>query len=763
MHNRNQEFYKYQEIMDEQEIKLSDYLNVIMRYKWLVILLFILTVSIAVIYTTRAPRIYQATTRILLEDKSSSNILFTSFRNQGNSINNNIQILKSNPVMEIADQIMSKHPDYNQFPINTIEGSPVGYLKNNLSVSTERDTDILIISFQSTSPLEAREAANAAAQALIQQDTDYARIELRSTREFLSDQLEENERELRASEEDLRAYKIEHGVSMLSAETEELIRQSSDLSALLSQAETELDVANKHLSFLKKELSAQDTLLLDVNSVLTSPLLEQLKAEIVINQTQYVNFLTRSEYSPDHPELQSLNRAIENAKTRLNAEIQRIIMIRAGSTDPLQYRSNLIEKIATAQIDQNLKESKVISLQEAVETYNRQMSLLPDTEIELARLERNNQINVKLYTMLIEKFEEAKILERSKIGNIRLVEEAMIPSNPIKPNVRMNMIIAVVLGLGLGIGSALLLHSLDSKIRTFDDVRKYVALPLLGTIPYIHVADSDLDKIDEQLATAKGEAKKNLLISKHQLEAKLITNYSPKSSSAEAFRIFRTNIVTRKKPNESLTILITSAGPGEGKSTIHSNLATTLSQMEARVILVDLDLRRPMIHKLLDLEKENGISDFLVDKSTKIESFIKKSHVPNLEVITSGFVPPNPSELLASKRMDEAIAYLKQNYDYILLDSPPVIAVTDTMVMARNADIMTLVVRVSQADKNVIKRAKELLDNINVSIAGAVINGIYPQKYYSGYEYNYYYYYYYGKKEDSKRASKLFSKNKSFS
>jgi polysaccharide biosynthesis transport protein len=760
---QNQEFYKYNEQVDEQEIKLTDYLHIISRYKWLVIFVFIAVFSIAVIYTARAPRIYQATSKVLLEDKANNNLLFTSFSNQGNSINNNIQILKSNPVMEIADQILKKLVTYDQLPVSQLEGSHVGYLKENLAVDTERETDILIISFASTSPLEAKEAANAAAYALMQQDTDYARIEYRNTREFLSDQLEENERELRSSEEDLRSYKIEHGVSMLSEETQELIKQSSELSALLSEAETELEVENKHLSYLRKELSAQDTLLLDVNSILTSPLLDQLKTEIVMNQSQYVNLLTQSGYSPDHPQLKTINSAVENAKKRLNEEIQRIILVRSGSADPLLYRSQLIEKIATSQIEQNLKESKVISLQEAVETYNRQMSLLPDTEIELARLERNNQINVKLYTMLIEKFEEAKIVERSKVGNIRLVEEAVIPGNPIKPSVKMNMMIAIVLGLGLGIGAALLLHSLDSKIRTFDDVRKFVGLPLLGTIPHIHLSEADIDKIDTQLRTAKGETKKNLLIAKHQIEARLITNYSPKSSSAEAFRILRTNIVTKKKPGESLTILITSSGPGEGKSTIHSNLATTLAQMDAKVILVDLDLRRPMIHKLVNLDKEHGISDFLVDKTSNLESFVKRSHIPHLDVITSGFVPPNPSELLASRRMDEALDILKTKYDYILLDSPPVIAVTDTMVMARKSDMLTLVVRVGQADKNVIKRAKELLENINISIAGAIINGIHPQKYYSTYEYNYYYYYYYGKKEDKKRSSKLFSKNKSIS
>lgn len=754
---------KFNEDFEEQEIKLTDYLNIIIRFKWIVASIFIAIFVISFIYTAKAPRIYKATSKVLLEEKMGSNLFFSTMSNKASSINNHIQILQSFPVMKIANQILSRLDEYKNFPISQIEGLPESYLKENLEIDTERETDILIISFESTNPLEAKEAANAAAHALMQQDTDYARIEFRNAKEFLANQLDEHDRRLRSAEEDLRTYKIEHGISMLSEETQKLIEQSSDLTAILSEAETELDVANNHLNFLKDELTEQDIFLADVNSVLSSPLLEQLKRETVTLQTQYINFLTKSEYSTDHPELVALKKSIESAKIKLNEEIQRILQVKSGSADPLKFRSSLIEKISTAQIEQNINSSKVVSLRQAVEKYNERMSLLPDTEIQLARLERNYQINEKTYTMLIEKYEEAKIAEKSKIGKIRIVEEARIPNIPIKPNKKMNMMIAIVLGLGLGIGAALLIHSIDSKIRTFDDVRKYVSLPVLGTIPLIQTDDIELDNLEQKIETAKGSEKIDLKKIYQQIQAKLITNYSPKSSVAEAFRILRTNIISRKKNSDCTTILITSSGPKEGKSTIQANMATALAQMDAKVILVDLDLRRPMVHKIMDFDKEIGISDFLMDKSTEIESIIKKSNVNNLDIITSGIIPPNPSELLASKRMDEAIENLKEKYDYVLFDSPPVIAVTDSMVMANKVDLLILAVRVDQADKNVVKRTKELLDNIKIDIAGVVINGIQPHKYYNSYEYNYYYYYYYGKSEEKKAKNKFFGKNKPLS
>ncbi|MDA3813605.1 MAG: polysaccharide biosynthesis tyrosine autokinase [Candidatus Cloacimonetes bacterium] len=754
---------KFNEDFEEQEIKLTDYLNIIIRFKWIVASIFLAIFVVSFIYTAKAPRIYKATSKVLLEDKMGSNLLFSSMSNKASSINNNIQIIQSFPVMKIANQILSRHEEYKNFPISQIEGIPESYLKNNLEIDTERETDILIINFESTNPLEAKEAANAAAHALMQEDTDYARIEFKNAREFLANQLDEYDRRLRSTEEELRTYKIEHGISMLSEETQKLIEQSSDITALLSEAQTELDVADNHLKFLKEELTAQDDFLADVNSVLSSPLIEQLKQETVTLQTQYVNFLTKSEYLPDHPELVALKKSIESAKTKLNEEIQKILLVKSGSADPLMFRSSLIEKISTAQIDQNIKSSKVLSLRKAVEKYNEKMSLLPDTEVQLARLERNYKINEKTYTMLIENYEEAKIAEKSKIGKIRIVEEARIPEAPIKPNKKMNMMIAIVLGLGLGIGAALLIHSIDSKIRTFDDVRKYVSLPVLGTIPLIQVDDIELDNIEQKIATSNGSEKEKHKIFYQQVQTKLITNYAPKSSTAEAFRILRTNIISRKKNSDCTTLLITSSGPKEGKSTIQANMATALAQMDAKVILVDLDLRRPMVHTIMGMDKEIGISDFLMDKSTQIESVIKETNVNNLDVISSGIIPPNPSELLASKRMDEAIESLKEKYDYILFDSPPVIAVTDSMVMANKVDLLILAIRVNQADKNVVKRTKELLENIKVDIAGVVINGIQPHRYYNSYDYNYYYYYYYGKSEEKMSKNKFFGKNKPLS
>jgi tyrosine-protein kinase Etk/Wzc len=755
----------YQEMYDEQEIKLSDYIHIIQRFKWLSLSIFLIVCIGAFVYTYRAPRIYKATSKILLEDNKSTNLLFSPISNQATSINNNIQIIQSTPVMKIAHEIMQNDDAYPAFPINGTPEEPVnpiGYLKDRVTIDNERETDILAISYESTNPREAMAMANATAYALIQDDTDNARTEFRRTREFLENQLDEKERLLRLAEEDLRIYKIDNKISLLSEETIKLIEQSSDLEKLLAEAQTEYEVSSNHLAFLKKELVKQDTMLADVNAILTTPLLEKLRQEIVQNQTRYVNLLTKSDYPPDHPELVNLNRSIESAKKQLNAEIQRVTLVKAGSSDPLAYRSDLIAKISQAQIEENLAESKVTSLEEAVDDYNRRMAVLPDTEIQLARLERNYRINEKIYSMLMEKFEDAKIAEKSKIGNVRIIEEAGMPDKPIKPNKKMNYLIGIVLGLGLGIGAALLIHSLDTKLRTFDDVKQHVMMKVLGTIPFVHVFDADIETIEKQLKD-ESDPNEKILIKDHlqHVQSRLISSYAPKASASEAFRTLRTSIVAARKSEGPQTILVTSSGPGEGKSTILSNLAITLAQMDARVIEVDLDLRRPVVHTFFGLNKENGISDFLMDKKQDLKPLIRKTSIKNLDVITSGMIPPNPSELLSSSRLDEMISILKKHYDYILMDAPPVIAVTDSLILSNKVDIRALVIRINQADKAAVKRAKELLDNINIEIDGCVVNGVFPQKYYSASEYYYYYYYYYYH-EGSKKKRKKRSEHNSY-
>jgi tyrosine-protein kinase Etk/Wzc len=741
---------QFENPLQEQEISLKDYYRILLQYKWLIIVIFVLVFTTTAIYTAMVPRIYKASCRILIEENNSNNMFFSANNLSNTSINNTIEILKSRPVMEIAVQILKKNNNYSTFPIS-VSLNPEGAVLGRITVENKRETNILTISCESTNPLEAQAVADAAAEALMRQNTSYARMELTNIRDFLEKNLDSITRRLRNSEEELRRYKLDHGITELSSETTKMIDNSTRVESMIEDANTEMQIATERLEFLNNELSKQDSLILNVNSILTSPLLDQLRTNVVSSQSRLAKLLTKQDYDPNHPELRELTQEIENAKQKLNEEIQRIVAVRVGSSDPLVYRADLIQQIASIQIDLNVAETKYSSLLDVRENYDTKMSLLPDTELELARKTRTYTMNEKVYSLLIEKYEDAKISEQAKMGNIRLVESASLPRNPIKPKKTMNLLVGLVLGFGAGVGLAFVLHSLDTKLRTLDDVDNYVNLPVAGTIPFINVKDSDLDEVAKEIGTAKGKEKDELIYSHRMMMSRLITHYAPKSPVAESYRTLRTNLLAKHPNKKCITMLVTSSGPKEGKSTTISNLAIALSQMDAKVCLIDLDMRRPMLHTLFNVEKNYGASDFLIDENTDLDSVIYPTSVENLDLITSGYIPPNPSELISSKRLDLFLSKLQEKYDYILIDSPPVIAVTDALILAKKVDLMTLVIRVGITDRDIIRRAKEILGNVHANIAGVIVNGIEAKKYYSGYgNYYYYYYYYYHEGEDGK-------------
>lgn len=752
--------FKESQQINEQESSLSDYIRIIFQYSGLIIGIFSFIMIITVIYTFTSPKIYQANAKILLEEKQAGMDLMMMSQGLGNtSINNYIEIIKSRPVINLALQLMKKHPDYDVFPVmkneeNVDHYDPIDIINENMKVETRRETDILTLSYESSSPTEAMVLVNSVADALMQQTTSTARTEYTNIREFLESQLDAISRRLQNSEEELRNYKIESGTFLLSEETKMLIEKSAEANAKLQDAQAEAEMSTKNLEYLLNELVKQDTLLVDVALNLSTPYIDKIREDVVKNKVKIMTLINNNNYPEDHPEIQKLNASLESAKTKLNEELKKMLNIRIGSSDLISYRNEITTKIANAEIDNNIALAKEQSYQNIVDDYNRRMSTLPDTELELARLERNYKIDEKIHSLLTEKYEDAKVAEQAKLGNVRVIERAGLPKLPIKPKKKMNLLIGFIIGIGLGIGSAMALNSIDTKIRTLDDVEKYVKTPILGTIPYMSTSETEENQV---ISEKSGEEMVTMKDEKTKISARLISHYAPKSPVAESYRTFRTNVMAKKKPG-SLSMVITSSGASEGKSTTIANLAITLAQMKSKVCLVDFDLRRPMVHNIFELERNNGSSDYLADENLPLKSIVKNTKIENLYVITSGMIPPNPSELIASSRTDQLIEEAKKMFDFVLFDMPPVIAVTDAMIMAKKVDMLALVIRVNNTEKAVVQRTKSMLENIGIQITGIVVNGIIHEKYYRGYSYYYYYYYYYYGESGKKPKNGLFSK-----
>ncbi|MEA2103383.1 MAG: polysaccharide biosynthesis tyrosine autokinase [Candidatus Cloacimonadota bacterium] len=741
----------------EQEVNLKDYYRIIKRHFKLIFLMFIVVLAATIFYTIKADRIYESTGKVLLEMNKQGADLFMSMSSFGgrNELNNQMQVIQSRPIISSAIEKLKRNPQAANFPILTAE-NPVDALTEAIDVSAEREVDIFKITYKSTNPLETQAAVNAIIGSYQEENLTYSRAELTSVREFLEKQLDKTSKRLSVSEEDLRNYKILHKTFALSEETKEMITNMGEFEGQLQAAKTEFQVAKNRLDFQKSNLAKIDSTLGGELLSISSPLLEQLRTKLIENESKLSVFLTKEGYTSSHPKLKLLKTENNNIRNKMKFEMDQILKLDKETYNPLERREQLLTSIVLDKVTYESTMAKVKALQSTVEEYQTRMSALPDAEIELARLERSKTINETIYSMLISKYEEAKIAEEGKLSNIRIIQSALLPKNPVSPKVKMNILIGIILGLGLGAGLAFLLENLNTKISTLSDVERFVKLSVLGTIPNIPVDDEQVVSLKERIAkiTDDEDERKRLTKKESEIAARLITHTNPKSPIAESYRTFRTNLVSRPGFESAKTFLITSSGPKEGKSTSSSNLAITLAQMNSKTVIVDCDMRRPMQHNLHFLEKENGLSKYLQSETCQLSEIIKHTDAENLDIITSGHVPTNPSELLASPRMDELLDELKKEYDYVLLDSPPIIAVTDALILAKKVDALVLVLRVDITDKDIIEQSKKLLDNVGVKAAGVLVNGIQVKSYYSGYKYYYYYYYYYYYSDDGKTKKK---------
>lgn len=344
-----------------------------------------------------------------------------------------------------------------------------------------------------------------------------------------------------------------------------------------------------------------------------------------------------------------------------------------------------------------------------------QVNLVNDTEIiKIQVQDSDRELAAVIANEVSEQFMKT-VKIKMNIENVQIIDKAPIPENPVSPRKLLNMAIGAILGFMVGVFATFLLEYLDNTFKTSEDIEKTLHLPVLGTIPLIESEDKET-----------------------------IVSNNPKSPISEAFRTMRTNIHFTNIDKDMKTIAVTSSTVSEGKSTIVSNLAISLVQEDKKVLLVDCDLRKPRVHKMFNISNVKGLTSILMGANTLETSVYDSSDVKGLSIITAGPIPPNPSELLSSNRMIEFLEVVKDKYDVIILDTPPVGLVTDAAILSTSIDGILLVVNAGKTERGQVEYAKELLDKVNANILGAVLNKI-PIKggnKYGTYGYAQYYSYY---------------------
>ena len=608
-------------------------------------------------------------------------------------------------------------------------------IMKSLSAEPIRDSDVILIKAHARTPGAARVLANTTAEVVKDRNVSVKREQASSTRKFIEEQLPKVEGELRKDEEALMAFKAQNQVVSLSDEAKELLVRTTQVGTEHATAQAERQAAEQRLTAIKEQMKTQRASVVPSITTTTSAWADDLRKMLLSQQVEYTNLLVKG-YTKDHPQMKKLAAEIEATKQKLTSEVLRVAQ-GESMENPMSRVADLSREALTLEIDIQTDSTREASLGAILSTYDRQMERLPNKELQLARLTRSQQVNDNIYRLLLEKYEEARITEAGKIGNVRILDPARLPKFPVKPRKLLNLLMALIVG---GVGATFLaafLEQLDKSLKTPEEAENIVGLPVIGLIPSI--------------GELNGKAKTSRDIIE-QISSRLVTHFVPRSPVAEAYRTIRTNLSFSRPDSPPKNILVTSAAPHEGKSTTAANLAITLAQMGTKTLLVDSDLRRPTLGRIFNIEGKEGLTELLIGKGS-LEALVRPTGIPNLFLLPSGHLPPNPSELLGSQRMKDLMAEISRRYEMAFLDSPPVVAVTDPAVLSQNTDGVVLVVESGTTDREAVLRARTLLDNVKANLLGIVMNNVQIENTYGSYHYHYYYHHYYGEEGKGKKRS----------
>lgn len=719
--------------------ELIRFFEILFRKKWLIFLFMILFVVPAVYINRTTKPIYKATTKLVFEFKE----------NTITELNRNSYSLNSTYIKNLTEEIESwslAEEVTKSLPANILAGfidledrgreysipELTDVLKDHISSGSVPKSDIILIHAEVFDKNAAALIANKTADMLIERKLKARMGDADHAKKTIQEQLEVYRSKVAQSELKLREYKESHQITNLDQESTEIFKRITEAEVEYNNLLTSLHASEERLKFVKNKLNNTRADLVPSITTITSPWIQKLKDKLVDLQVQYTNLQVQN-YSKNHPKMQELSQQIEETKKSLQEET---LKIAKGETtiDPLSQIQKDLEEVSYLEAEIHTFKARENALRGVLDGYNLILLELPQKELELGQLIRDKDVADKIYTMLLEKYEAAKITAAEKVGNLRVIDPARPPQNPLFPNKKLNLIIGIFLGFMIGVGLSLIIEAFNISIRSEEDVEKHMKIPVLGNIP----------RIKNSMAFIARKDRKSDYNQFAGFDPKLITALRPNSPVSESFRTLRTNIQMSKTDQHVKTLLITSSLPQEGKSIITANLAITTAQLGLRTLLIDADLRKPMIHNLFQLNLEPGLTGLFVNRSKKSRHnrddiskitqrnpedeyipFIHETDIKNLFITTSGKIPFNPSELLGSKRMVKSIEVLKKYFDILLFDMPPVNLVTDAAILAKEVDGVLFVIRSGKTRLDQVTRARKVLSRfVKSNRMGVIMNNV---------------------------------------
>jgi capsular exopolysaccharide synthesis family protein len=725
------------DVIGAQEVHLLDYVKVLYKRRWTAATVFLIVFGTVTVITFTATPIYEAKARLLIETEEQNVVNFKQvvdedqtkadyYQTQYNILQSRalarrtleqLQLWNRAPFGGPADTsfslrrvvlgapaavvgLFTKGDEKiapNQIPgadETTAQSRAIDAFLSHLTVAPIRNSRLVDLKYQLPDPAMATNIVNALAKNYIEQNLEYKFMASKEASDWLGARLSEERKAVEDAEAKLQHYREQNDAISLTDRENITVQKLADLNAALTRVKT--DRIQKEAMYQQLQAAQSEPAKLDTfPAILTNAFIQQQKSDLADLQRQYAQLSEK--LGDKHPDIIKIKSAIQVSQNKINGETAKVVE---------SMRSEYLAAIAQEN-----------SLQAALNQQKGEALSMNRKAIDYGVLERDVESSKQIYNSLMQRAKETGVAGELKTSNIRVVDAAEKPRGPVSPQKATNELLGLSGGVLLAFGLVFFFEYLDSRIKTPDEIRAHLGLAHLGLLPALEVKKGS----DYPL-----------------LSAGVPANFS------EAFRAVRTNVLFSTAEEGARSIVITSTGPGEGKSLVASNLAVSLAQAGQRVLLIDADLRKPKAHEIFRSKQEPGLSNVMVG-TAKASEAVRKTPTSGLWVLTAGRVPPNPAELLGSQRFKEFMTSLKSHFDWIVVDTPPIMAVTDASLVAHHATGVVFVVGAEMTSRHAAKRALDQLEHANARFVGAVLNRVDLQRnayYYSQYyrrEYSEYY------------------------
>jgi capsular exopolysaccharide synthesis family protein len=674
----------------EAKVHLRHYWQVVLERRWLVVIGFFLCLLASTLYLLRAPKVYRAVASIQIDRESeglfsAKELVLTTGREQ-DYLQTQYRNLQSPTLLRkvIAELRLDQLPAYRS------KQDKVEALRGQIDIAPIRLTRLVEVRVENTDPRLATNIANTLARTFVEDNMFLRRSRAIDAVNWMEDELREKERQVIHADEELQAYKEQYDMASLDVSQNIVLQSTMRAQDDYNKAQTEATISQRVAEEVERLID--EGMALDVVPEISQSLtIRDLKIRLSEKEALLEGLLTK--YKEKWPAVILTRADIESIRESLEEECTKI------------YRSiQARAQIATA---------TEVRMKEVLE--EKQRALLEHNRLRIdyeALVRRADQAKMILNNLLA-RTEELNVSAKNSVNNMRIVDEAFLPIVHVKPKTPVVLVLSVIAGLGLGLGLAFFVNYLDDSIKSQDDIETYLNLPFLGYVPNIKAGNLH--------------------------ERDLNAHLHARSAAAESFRTVRAAIALAARADKMRVFGVTSSIPSEGKSLCASNFAIVTAQSGVRTVLVDGDLRRPSVHKAFQIHAPEGLAQYLEGGVQKLDQIIHKSEIANLDVIPCGPIPSSPSELLETPRMTALLSELRQRYDRVVIDCPPISAVSDPLVMGAKADGVLYVMKFKKIRREHARRSVQRLQDAGIQIVGVLLNDI-DFEGRDSYYYSYYYY-----------------------